>query len=123
VTPQTLGSFVAELEKLAAEKPKVRRPDETDRMTRAKWRQTATDIPMVVLASGLGYGLGRTAAEQLGIRAYRHATEHGTLPGWVKHLPAATSIASSLGAYSLGRMRGELQARREKAELQKKLVR
>ncbi len=116
-------AFGDELEKLAAEKPRVRRPDETDRMTRMKWRQTALDVPAVILASGLGYGVGRTLSEELGIRAYRHAAETGTLPGWVRHLPAATSIASSLGAYSLGRMRGDMQARREKAEREKKLVR
>lgn len=119
----SLHAFGTELEKLAAEKPKVRRPDESDRMTRMKWRQTALDVPAVILASGLGYGIGRTVSEQLGAHAYQHAASTGQLPGWVRHLPAATSIASSLGAYSLGRMRGDMQTRREKAELQKKLVR
>ena len=55
----SLHAFGSELEKLAAEKPKVRRPDESDRMTRMKWRQTALDVPAVILASGLGYGIGR----------------------------------------------------------------
>lgn len=113
------GSFSDELQKLAA--PKVR--EEHERMTPMKWRQTALDVPAVIVASGLGYGLGRTLSEELGVRAYNHAAATGELPGWVKHLPAATSIASSLGAYSLGRMRGEMLARREKAELEKKLVR
>ena len=39
---------------------------EIERMTRAKWRQAAKDVPVAILAGGLGYGIGRTLTELIG---------------------------------------------------------
>jgi len=86
-----------------------------ERMDRAKWVQTAIDLPLVIGATGLGYGVGRTLADRLGERTAREALRTGRKPGWIKHLPLATSIMGSVGSYALGRSRAEMRSRREEA--------
>lgn len=83
-----------------------------EHMTPAKWRRTLIDVPAVVGASALGYGLARTGADMYG----EHLTRTGKVPGWVKHTPAIAAGLTSLGAYALGRQSEILKERRIEAE-------
>ena len=86
-------------------------PGEAERMSKSKWKQTLRDVPVVVAGTGIGYALGRVGAEELGEYAAKH-TDNGKPPGWLKHVPAAGAMASSLGAYALGRSSAKLKERR-----------
>lgn len=105
-------------EEYVAHEPR-RRKLAAEKMDRESWKQTAKDVPVVVASTGLGYGVGRTVAEEIGKRTAKRALETGKKPGWLKHVPLATSMASSVGSYALGRSRGQLKHRREEARKQK----
>lgn len=83
----------------------------SEKMDRESWKQTAKDMPAVILGTGLGYGVGKTVAEEVGRRVNRG----GVQPAWVKHAPLASAMASSLASYSLGRTRAGLKKRRDAA--------
>lgn len=101
-------------EEYVAHEPR-RRKLAAEKMDRESWKQTAKDIPIVIAGTGLGYGVGRTAAEEIGKRTAKHVMSTGKKPGWLKHVPLATSIASSIGSYSFGRSREAMRRRREEA--------
>lgn len=80
-------------------------------MDEESWKQTLKDIPLVILATGLGWGVGKTVSGALG----EHLAREGVKPAWTKHIPAATALISSLGSYAMGRSRAEMARRREEA--------
>lgn len=89
--------------------PSMQEVSET--MSPAKWKQTAKDVPLSILAGGLGYGIGRTLAEVIGDRV---AT--GGRPAWMKAVPAVMAGVSMAGAYAASRSRDGLKRRREEAD-------
>lgn len=80
-------------------------------MSSQKWKQTAKDLPIAILGSAAGYGIGKTLAEIIGDRVART----GQKPGWLKAVPAGLAITGALGAYASSRARETLEDRREKA--------
>lgn len=91
--------------------PIARRTKTSEKMDEEAWKQTLKDLPLVILATGLGWGVGKTISSSLG----QQLAQGGVRPTWTKHIPAATAILSSLGSYAMGRSRGELARRREEA--------
>ena len=89
----------------------IARKKSAETMDEAAWKQTLKDIPLVILATGLGYGVGKTISGHLG----QTLAQNGTKPAWTKHIPAATALLSSLGSYAMGRSRNELERRRQEA--------
>ena len=82
-----------------------------EKMDEERWKQTLKDIPLVILATGLGWGIGKTISGAVGERLARE----GVRPEWTKHIPAATALLSSVGSYAMGRSRGEMARRRDEA--------
>lgn len=91
--------------------PIARRKTSSEKMDEESWKQTLKDIPLVILATGLGWGVGKTVSGALG----EHLAREGVKPAWTKHIPAATALISSLGSYAMGRSRAEMARRREEA--------
>lgn len=87
-------------------------PDVGEPMSPEKWKQTLKDVPIAMLASGVGYGIGRTLSEVIG----KSVAEGGTKPGWLKAVPYAATAIGGLGTYAGLRARHILKARREAAE-------
>ena len=85
---------------------------EIERMTRAKWRQAAKDVPVAILAGGLGYGIGRTLTELIG----KHVVASGGTPPWLKAMPAGLAIAGAAGGYFSAKSRASMKERREAAK-------
>lgn len=81
-------------------------------MTAAQWKQTAMDLPLVAAASGVGWGLGKTLADEVARR------NMGPSPtqGYSKYAPAIGSMLAAAAGYTAGRMRGSLSERRAQAE-------
>lgn len=90
--------------------PSQQVPSET--MSPAKWKQTLKDVPLSVLAGGVGWGIGHTLAQMIG----ENIARTGTRPGWTKAIPIATGALSMAGAYAAGRAREGLKQRREEAD-------
>ena len=82
-----------------------------EHMTPASWKQTAKDLPAVILASGLGYGAGRTATWALG----NHLETNGKAPAWLEYLPAAMAVGGGLSRFGQGHIRQMLKSRRDEA--------
>lgn len=80
------------------------------------WRQTLKDFPVAVLATGVGYGLGKTLAE-----VAKHRASSGSMPGWAKYVPQTMAAVSMVGALASSRARGILKDRREEARREAKL--
>lgn len=89
--------------------------NEYEAMTPASWKQTAKDVPIAILASGLGYGLGATASHYLGEHLGKSIEASGKRPAWLRYTPMAMSAISGLGALGQSRVRELLRARREQA--------
>ena len=83
-----------------------------EQMTPAKWKQTLKDVPIAMLAGGVGYGIGRTLAEAIG----KGVADTGSKPGWLKAVPYAAGAISGVGTYAGMRVRETLKERREAAE-------
>lgn len=83
-----------------------------EEMNKAKWKQTLKDLPIAVLGTAAGYGLGRTTSEYLLPHIFKTPGSHEVLK---KALPAATAVAGGLGSYMLAVQRRMLQERREEA--------
>lgn len=77
------------------------------------WRQTLKDFPAVVLASGVGYGIGAELARQVKNRI----AQGGTAPAWVKFVPPAIAAVGTVSSLAGSRLRGKLKERREQASL------
>jgi len=86
---------------------------EHEGMTRAKWVQTAKDLPLVIAATGVGHGVGKTVGDAIIKNQLKHDRPP---PKWMKHAPLASSVLSSVGSYALGRSRAIQKERREEAE-------
>jgi hypothetical protein len=101
--------------------PSMQVPSET--MTKEKWKQTFKDVPISILAGGLGYGIGRTLAEVIGEKTVNKImTESGGMPNaavrpkWVKAMPLVMAALTAGGAYAGSRLRETLKKRREERE-------
>jgi len=90
-------------------------PHSYEEMTKAKWIQTAKDVPVVLAGSALGYGLGRTAGEYLVPKMFQSAEAQSKLKG---ALPWVAAGASGLGSYIALVQHRMLKERREAAEAQ-----
>jgi hypothetical protein len=98
------------LKKKAMVHPSAQHASET--MSPAGWKQTFKDVPLSILAGGLGYGIGKTLAEMIGERA----AAGGQRPGWLKAVPLGLAATSAAGAFAASRAREGLKKRREAAE-------
>lgn len=87
-------------------------PHEYEEMNRAKWIQTAKDIPVVLAGTALGYGLGRTGAEYLAPRIFTTPESQQRL---IQAMPLVSAGASTLGSYLAMMQYRMLQQRREQA--------
>lgn len=86
-------------------------------MTAPKWRQTLKDVPVSIVAMGLGYGIGKTVTEAVGERVARKAQQTGQVPGWVGKVPVATAVLSGAAAYGTAQWREHLKDRRNAAQV------
>lgn len=98
--------------KLSEALPPGAPPGAYEHMTGAKWKQTAKDLPLAIFASGIGYGLGRSAAELVGERLART----GERPGWLGAMPTTLAIGSGLATLGNAHLQSVLRNRREAAE-------
>lgn len=89
----------------------VIRPEDADVMTPAKWKQTLRDMPVVIGAGAVGWGVGRTLAD---VVAERYAGPTAT--SGAKYAPLLGNILSASAGYAAGRMQSELRKRRDAAE-------
>lgn len=110
-TPPRVGTF--RVKTVGTKIAKAEPPHE--RMDAESWKQTAKDLPRVIAATTIGYGLGKTLAEEIGKRVALQAVESGTKPAWVRHAPLAAAVLSSMASYSFGRTQEEARRRREEA--------
>ncbi len=93
--------------------PGLKVAEEFETMTKKKWKQTAKDLPVAVLASGVGYGVGRVGAELIGKKLQSSGLNN---PTWLKGMPIATAALGGLGSLATARTRSILRQRREEAE-------
>lgn len=87
-------------------------PHEYEEMNKAKWKQTLKDVPIALLGTAAGYGLGRTASEYLMPHVFASPQAQDNLK---KILPAASAAAGGLGSFMLSMQRRMLRDRREQA--------
>ncbi len=87
-------------------------PGDFETMTRAKWKQTLKDVPLSILAMGVGFGVGKTIADVAGERLARS----GSQPGWLKAVPMGLAAAGGASVFARTMVRDRLRARREAAE-------
>lgn len=85
--------------------------DKPKPLSSAGWRRAAKDIPIAALASGAGYGVGRTLAELWGERT----VQKGQQPAWIKHLPIGLGIIGMAGGFASSRAREIMKKRRDEA--------
>lgn len=109
-TPPRIGTFGVKTVGV-----KTAAPQQPDVMDRESWKQTAKDLPRVIAATMVGYGVGKTLAEEIGKRVAVNAFEAGVKPGWVRHAPMAAAVLSSMASYSFGRSQEEARRRRDEA--------
>lgn len=79
-------------------------------MTPTAWKQTAKDMPFVIGAGAVGWGVGKTIADAV---ASRHAGPMVTQGA--QYAPMIGNIIGMAASYTAGRMRAELQQRRNEA--------
>lgn len=87
-------------------------PHQYEEMSKAKWKQTLKDLPVAVLGTAAGYGLGRTASEYLLPHLLSSPQSQETFK---KVLPAAAAATGGLGSFMLAMQRRMLHDRREQA--------
>jgi uncharacterized protein YycO len=94
-------------------------PGTRERMGASGWRQTATDLPAVIVASGLGYGISKTIADEVVRRRVARGLP-ALSPTTKKYLPLGLAIGNAVMGYGLAQVRNELQHRRYlRAEMEK----
>jgi hypothetical protein len=81
------------------------------------WRQTLKDFPVAVLATGIGYGLGKTVTD---IAKSRIATG-SAVPKWLQYTPQTVAVLSAVSSVAAARARGVLRDRREAARREEAL--
>jgi len=79
-------------------------------MTPEAWKQTAKDMPFVIGAGAVGWGVGKTIADAV---ASRHAGP--VMTQGAQYAPMIGNIIGMAASYTAGRMRAELQQRRNEA--------
>lgn len=84
------------------------KPTEVEAMDGPAWRQTLKDLPVTVLSTALGYGIGKTMADV----AMKHLSTQATMPSWMRFAPHVVGAVSSIAA---ARTRGILKERRDAA--------
>lgn len=84
-----------------------------EEMTGPRWKQTMRDVPGVIAAGALGWGLGATALELVGDRLART----GNRPAWLGYIPPAMALASAVTPIAQDRIRTLLRERRDRAEM------
>lgn len=88
-------------------------PHQYETMDRAKWKQTAKDLPLVALAGGAGYGVGKTIGDAIGEAM---ATRGVKASPMVRALaPMIGSGLTAAGGYLFGQTRAQMRQRREEA--------
>jgi hypothetical protein len=85
---------------------------EYEEMDRPAWKQTAKDLPLVVGATALGYGLGKTLSEEVG---RRYVASGKIAPKWLQYAPVVHAGLMSGSSYLFGRSRAALKDRRDDA--------
>jgi len=111
MTPEVLRAFSAALEKLAYTPTSTAADGRVyEALTPESAKRTMKDIPLAILAGGVGYGLGRTAVPYL----EKHLTSTRG-QGHLKHLPKVLAAAGMALPFAQGMVREGLRARREKA--------
>ncbi len=74
------------------------------------WKQTIRDVPVAVLASGIGYGIGKTVADYMAPRVLA-----GKAPALMRALPTIAAGASFATSMAASRLQGVLKERRDLA--------
>jgi hypothetical protein len=77
--------------------------------TRPRWAQTLKDVPLSIGAMGLGYGVGRLAAEA----AINQVSQN---PQAMAHMPNVVGVVGGLTGLGLTGLRSFLKHRRDEAE-------
>jgi len=85
-----------------------------EEMSKSRLKQWAKDIPVVALGTGLGYAGGRALGDLASRTALGSNPQARRVLG--VGLPLATTVASSIGSYALGRQSALQRQRRDEAE-------
>jgi hypothetical protein len=75
-------------------------------MDRPAWAQTLKDVPLSIVAMGIGYGVGATAVEMYAKK---------NMPATLKYGPVALSAAAAAAPLLQNKLRTILKERREAA--------
>jgi hypothetical protein len=110
--PTTIAAMRDELTKLATQ-GHGQPPHEYEEMSGPRWRQAAKDIPIAILGTALGYGVGKTTSEYVMPKLL--STPKGVDTAR-KILPGVAATAGGLGSYMLSVQRGMMKQRRNEAE-------
>jgi|GEM_PF-6415513 len=107
------GSFgIKTVTKTSMVRPDLQGLSET--MSPAKWKQTAKDLPLAILATGAGYGIGKTLAEVMGERL----VQTGMKPPWLQAMPKVLAGVGLVGVLASSMARDGMARRREQADLE-----
>lgn len=87
-------------------------PQQYEEIDKARWMQTLKDVPIVVLGTGVGYGIGKTLSQYVLPHVFKTPEAQQTLK---KYLPAATTAVGGLGSAMLAVQRHMLRERRDQA--------
>lgn len=109
LTPHHIRSMRDEMQKLSTRSTQ----GEHEEMTRARFKQTMKDLPIVIGGSALGYGLGRTLGDLGAKKLVKNEAGREQVRKWA---PMVGSVLSSAGAYTLGQQRAIMAERRDAAQ-------
>jgi hypothetical protein len=84
-----------------------------EKLTKYRFKQMLRDAPVVIGATGLGWGLGRTFADTVARKATRDPKLQAKI---VKYGPATTAVMGTVLAATLAAQRRALKRRRDLAE-------
>ncbi len=88
-------------------------PPQYEEMDREKWKQTAKDLPLVVLAGAAGFGVGKTIGDAIGESLATRGVKAGP---WARSIaPLVATGLSTGGAYMFGQTRERMRHRRQQA--------
>ena len=108
---------VAMQEKLAT---RTTRGRDVEEMNKARWKQTAKDLPVVALGSGLGYASGRLLGEAASKHLLKGSPQTQKMLSYA--IPLTTSMLSATGAYAMGHQRALMKQRRDEADMLSKIT-
>lgn len=107
-----LGSMRRELTKLATE-GHGRPTQEYEELTKPRLMQALKDIPIALLGTAAGYGIGRTGAEYLMPKIFQTPESHEALK---RGIGLATGTAGGLGSFFIAQQQRVLRDRRDAAQ-------